>query len=36
MKRLARVETVVGTFVVITVPIGVAELVNNLVDELSW
>ena len=29
-------ETMPGTFVVIRIPIGVAELVNSLVEELLW
>jgi len=36
MKCLVRVETVVGTFVVMRVQIGVAKLVNNLVCEFLW
>jgi len=34
MKCFARIDTMVGALVVIRVPIGVAELVDDLVNEL--
>ena len=36
MKCLVRADVMVGAFAVIRVPIGVSELIDDLIDELLW